>query len=184
MNSNLDIAVFDEKFQINTVLELDKETLLPLKEKLSKMTVCLDKSLGGKQIGEVEFNMADFNYGSYKAIRLQLNQCEGNADYNFDASETYIDIGLKGTKADGLVQKRMSAIKEYKKGSIEDWHFHKVATEITAIVAGKVRMNDKIYSNGDIIKINPSEGTDFECLEDTITVVVKVPGAMNDKYLK
>tara|TARA_B110000483_G_C18203684_1_gene546532 strand:+ start:4012 stop:4332 length:321 start_codon:yes stop_codon:yes gene_type:complete len=76
------------------------------------------------------------------------------------------------------------AIKEYKKGSIEDWHFHKVATEITAIVAGKVRMNDKIYSNGDIIKINPSEGTDFECLEDTITVVVKVPGAMNDKYLK
>lgn len=57
------MAVFDEKFQINTVLELNAETEIPLKEKLSKMTVCLDKSLGGKQIGEVEFNMADFSYG-------------------------------------------------------------------------------------------------------------------------
>ena len=76
------------------------------------------------------------------------------------------------------------AIKKYKKGAIEDWHFHKIATEITVIVAGKVRMNDVIYSSGDIIKINPSEGTDFECLKDTITVVVKTPGALNDKYLK
>ena len=42
------MAVFDEKFQINTVLELNAETEIPLKEKLSKMTVCLDKSLGGK----------------------------------------------------------------------------------------------------------------------------------------
>ena len=76
------------------------------------------------------------------------------------------------------------AIKKYKKGVFEDWHFHKIATEITAIVAGKVRMNDVIYSSGDIIKINPSVGTDFECIEDTITVVVKIPGALNDKYLK
>jgi hypothetical protein len=84
-------------------LELDKDTEMPLKEKMSKMTVCLDKSLGGKEIGEVEFNMADFNYGSYKAIRLQLIQSSGNNSYNFDSSETYLDIGLKGTKADGLV---------------------------------------------------------------------------------
>lgn len=93
---------------------------MPVKEKLSKMTVCLDKSLGGKQIGECEFNMADFEYGKYKSLRLQLTQCEGNDEYNFDPSETYLDIGLKGTKADGLVQKRMSAIKEQMNDSLKD----------------------------------------------------------------
>ena len=44
LNEKLDMAVFDEKFQINTVLELNADTEIPLKEKLSKMTVCLDKS--------------------------------------------------------------------------------------------------------------------------------------------
>lgn len=93
---------------------------MPIKEKLSKMSVCLDKSLGGKQLGEVEFNMADFNYGSYKSLRLNLNQVKENTEYNFDSSETYIDIGLKGTKADGLVQKRMSAIKGQMNDSLKD----------------------------------------------------------------
>lgn len=93
---------------------------MPVKEKLSKMTVCLDKSLGGKQLGECEFNMADFEYGKYKSLRLQLTQSEGNDTYNFDPSETYLDIGLKGTKADGLVQKRMSAIKEQMNDSLKD----------------------------------------------------------------
>jgi hypothetical protein len=75
------------------------------------------------------------------------------------------------------------AIKKYKKGDKENWHFHKIATEITAISSGRVKMNDNEYSSGDIVKINPLEGTNFECLEDATTVVVKIPGALNDKYL-
>ena len=47
LNAQLDKAIFDEKFQINTILELDPETGMPVKEKVSKMTVCLDKSMGG-----------------------------------------------------------------------------------------------------------------------------------------
>ena len=39
---------------------------MPSKEKSSMMTVCLDKSLGGTQLAQVEFNMADFFYGDYK----------------------------------------------------------------------------------------------------------------------
>lgn len=74
-------------------------------------------------------------------------------------------------------------VKEYKKGDIEEKHHHKIATEITAIIRGKVRMNGVIYSKGDIVMIYPEEATDFEALEDTISVVVKIPGANNDKYL-
>ncbi|MBM0637758.1 hypothetical protein LNU06_07395 [Campylobacter sp. VicNov18] len=74
-------------------------------------------------------------------------------------------------------------IKEYKMGDFEEKHHHKVATEITVIVSGKVKMNDKIYSKGDIVIISPKEATDFQALEDTISVVVKLPGVKHDKYL-
>jgi len=74
-------------------------------------------------------------------------------------------------------------VKQYQKGDSEARHHHKVATEITVIVSGKVRMNGVLYNAGDILMIEPGESTDFEVLEDTITVVVKHPGAQNDKYM-
>lgn len=75
------------------------------------------------------------------------------------------------------------AVKEYKKGDKEEKHYHKLATEITVIVSGKVKMNGVVYSKGDIIVIEPNEATDFEALEDTVNTVVKLPGANDDKYL-
>ena len=75
------------------------------------------------------------------------------------------------------------AVKTYKKGDYEPTHYHKIATEITVIVEGKVRMCGKLFEAGDIITIYPGESTDFEALEDTINVVVKHPGVENDKYL-
>jgi hypothetical protein len=74
-------------------------------------------------------------------------------------------------------------VKEYRKNDYEATHHHKVATEITVIVSGKVRMNGELYSAGDIIVIEPGEAADFEVLEDVTTVVVKYPGAQNDKYM-
>lgn len=74
------------------------------------------------------------------------------------------------------------AVKEYKKGAYEERHHHKLSTEITVIVSGKVRMNGVEYVKGDIIVIPPNESTDFHVLEDTITTVVKYPGANDDKY--
>ncbi len=76
------------------------------------------------------------------------------------------------------------AVKSYKKGDYEEKHYHKIATEITVVTAGRVKMNGIEYNKGDIIVIEPMESTDFECLEDgTTNVVVKYPGANNDKYV-
>ena len=75
------------------------------------------------------------------------------------------------------------AVKHYKAGDHEDWHFHKIATELTVIVSGEVRMNGEVYCAGDIIQIDPGEATDFLALQDTTTTVVKFPGASHDKYL-
>lgn len=75
------------------------------------------------------------------------------------------------------------AVKSYKKGDKEGKHYHKVATEYTAVIKGKVKMFGSIYGEGDIIVVEPGEATDFEALEDAMNVVVKIPGANNDKYL-
>ena len=75
------------------------------------------------------------------------------------------------------------AVKQYKKNDNEQAHFHKIATEITLIVSGKVRMFDKEWNAGDIIVAEPGEVTSFTALEDSVNVVVKVPGTNNDKYL-
>lgn len=74
------------------------------------------------------------------------------------------------------------AIKEYEVGFMENRHYHKIATEITVITSGRVRMNNQEYKKGDIVVINPGESTDFEALEHAITTVIKYPGAKNDKY--
>lgn len=74
------------------------------------------------------------------------------------------------------------AVKKYKKGDNEKAHFHKIATEITVIIKGRVRMFNRDFYEGDIIVTEPNEVTDFEALEDTINVVVKLPSVINDKY--
>jgi quercetin dioxygenase-like cupin family protein len=74
------------------------------------------------------------------------------------------------------------AVKEYQKGDYEGRHHHRLATEITVICSGRVRMNGIEYVKGDIVIVEPLESTDFEALENTIATVVKYPGASNDKY--
>ena len=73
-------------------------------------------------------------------------------------------------------------VKDYKAGEYEQQHYHKIATEFTVIIDGEVEMNGNIYSTGDVIRIMPNEITDFKAIRNTKTVVVKIPGAKNDKY--
>ncbi len=75
------------------------------------------------------------------------------------------------------------AVKKYKEGEYEESHHHKIATEITVIITGEVEMNGVRYSDGDIIKILPGISVNFRSITATTTVVVKIPGALNDKYI-
>jgi hypothetical protein len=74
-------------------------------------------------------------------------------------------------------------IKYYRKGDREVSHHHNIATELTAVVSGRVYMLGHEFCAGDIVKIRPGTSTEFEALEDSVTVVVKHPGARDDKYL-
>ena len=73
-------------------------------------------------------------------------------------------------------------IKSYRAGDVEDWHYHKVATEITVVVSGEIEMFGQRHVAGDIVIVEPGEGTAFRAITDAVNVVVKLPGAKNDKY--
>ena len=72
-------------------------------------------------------------------------------------------------------------VKHYKN---QEWekHFHKIATEITFIVNGKIQINDTVFSSGDIFVIEPNEIADPKFLEDSDVIIVKVPSNTNDKF--
>jgi len=74
-------------------------------------------------------------------------------------------------------------VKHYKAGEKEAAHYHKIATEITVVISGHIKMAGKEWKAGDIIVLSPNEVTDFESLSDSVTVVVKHPGAKDDKYI-
>lgn len=75
------------------------------------------------------------------------------------------------------------AVKRFIKGETEVAHFHKIATEITVVVSGTVKMFNRNWNEGDIIVAEPYEVTSFEAITDSVLTVVKLPGANNDKYI-
>ena len=74
-----------------------------------------------------------------------------------------------------------AACKFYRAGVAEPRHLHRIATEFTVIASGRARMNGRELTTGDIVMLEPGVSADFEVLEDTITLVVKVPSVAGDK---
>jgi len=74
-------------------------------------------------------------------------------------------------------------VKKYKAGDKDDSHYHKLATEITVILSGTVIMLEREWTEGDIILLPPGEPTSFEAITDATCLVVKLPGAKNDKFM-
>jgi quercetin dioxygenase-like cupin family protein len=75
------------------------------------------------------------------------------------------------------------ACKRYQAGAVEPRHVHRIATEVTLIVSGRVVMNGTELTAGQIIRLEPGEPADFAALDDTVTVVVKTPSVAGDKYV-
>ena len=74
-------------------------------------------------------------------------------------------------------------VKNFVAGEKEAKHMHKVSTEITCVVVGRVRMFDQEFGPGDIVTAEPGDATSFEALTDASLAIVKFPSVMGDKYL-
>jgi quercetin dioxygenase-like cupin family protein len=73
--------------------------------------------------------------------------------------------------------------KKYKAGDKEQKHVHKIATEYTVVIKGTIEMKGIQYREGDIVIINHNEAVEFKAITDVENIVVKVPCALNDKYI-
>ena len=74
-------------------------------------------------------------------------------------------------------------IKYYSEGDRDPLHVHRVVTEVTVVVLGKIRMANTILSKGEIIVLEPNDESSFEALEDSALAVVKFPSLPDDKYI-
>ena len=74
------------------------------------------------------------------------------------------------------------AVKNYKKNESENEHYHKIAREWTCVISGKVRFNNSVFEKNSIIVIEPYQKIKFKALEDSTTVVIKIPSVKGDKY--
>ena len=72
-------------------------------------------------------------------------------------------------------------VKYYTSGDTESRHVHKFVDEYTIVLSGKVKMNDVEYSSGEIVYIEKESSTDFLCVDDSITLVIKTPSIPTDK---
>lgn len=75
------------------------------------------------------------------------------------------------------------AVKTYAAGESEDRHVHRVATEVTVVVSGTVRMDGREHEAGTIVVLEPGEATDFVAVTEATVVAVKTPAVEGDKYL-
>jgi hypothetical protein len=75
------------------------------------------------------------------------------------------------------------AIKRYNLGDTEVRHYQRIATEVTFVVSGKIRMNDQIVVENQIIELQSLEEYDFEALEKSVVVCIKYPSIPKDKII-
>jgi hypothetical protein len=75
------------------------------------------------------------------------------------------------------------SVRHYKAGDEEDKHVHKIADEYTVVIVGIVEMNGVQYKPKDIVLIEKGEAVKFKVLTDAITIAVKVPSIIGDRYI-
>jgi len=76
-----------------------------------------------------------------------------------------------------------AGLQTFKKGHYSPKHTHKIATEINLVISGKVRYGNQLLFAGDGIIYYPGDVCECYYLEDTVTMVIKTPGTLNDKYV-
>lgn len=74
-------------------------------------------------------------------------------------------------------------VKKFLLGDKELSHKQLVATEITIIGHGKVRIGTEVFTDGDVVVIPPGEYADFEALSDGSLTCIKFPSIPSDKVL-
>jgi len=72
--------------------------------------------------------------------------------------------------------------KLHKQGETWPIHYHRIATEITYLLRGRMTIGGKELTTGDVFTAFPNEVADPVFLEDCEVLVIKTPSVPGDKY--
>ena len=73
--------------------------------------------------------------------------------------------------------------KSFSPGETEPKSIQRIATEITLVVSGSVKINDHVLNAGELCLIPPGEPADFLSITESSLIGVKFPSMPNDKSL-
>lgn len=74
-------------------------------------------------------------------------------------------------------------VKNFKLGDRETSHYQVIATEITVVLSGIVRMGEILLAEDEILVVEPGEIVEFEALTDCKVLGIKFPSLPEDKVL-
>jgi hypothetical protein len=74
-------------------------------------------------------------------------------------------------------------VKTFKLGDRETSHYQVIATEVTVVLTGTVRMGEILLTADEILVVEPGEIVDFEALTDCRVLGIKFPSLPEDKVL-
>jgi mannose-6-phosphate isomerase-like protein (cupin superfamily) len=74
-------------------------------------------------------------------------------------------------------------VKSFKVGDREASHYQVIATEVTVVLSGKIRMGEVLLTEDEILVVEPGEVIDFEALTDCKVLGIKFPSLPEDKVL-
>jgi len=72
-------------------------------------------------------------------------------------------------------------VKSFKVGDREASHYQVIATEVTVVLSGRVRMGEVLLAEDEILVVEPGEVVDFEALTDCKVLGIKFPSLPEDK---
>jgi hypothetical protein len=73
--------------------------------------------------------------------------------------------------------------KSFSSGETEPTSIQKIATEVTLVVSGSVRINNHVLNAGQLCLISPGESADFLSITDSSVIGIKFPSLPSDKSL-
>lgn len=74
------------------------------------------------------------------------------------------------------------SVMQHKKGAPLPLHYHHLVEEMNVFVSGSMTQNGHLLTPGDIFIFEKDEVSDAVVHEDSVTVVIKVPSVIGDKY--
>ena len=98
---------------------------------------------------------------------------------------SFVDGWMVGNFSPSILKTKVIevGVKTFEKGASEPCHFQKIATEVTAVLKGRIILGGQSLTEGEALVIEPGEHASFTSITKSKLLVIKFPSNPGDKVL-